>query len=82
MLILIYNHIQHTHMSIFSRSHHIKFSSADPLDDGLGDDIAAEQRESESFTLDDVSGDDLTKHWNAIAKDIEKDPSWFTFTNE
>lgn len=67
-------------MGIFQKSH-IKFSRHDPLDNGLNDEIAAEQREAESF-LHDVSGDDLTKHWNAIAKDIEKDPDWFAFSED
>ncbi|USN96390.1 MAG: hypothetical protein H6797_04925 [Candidatus Nomurabacteria bacterium] len=67
-------------MGIFHKNH-IKFRQQDPLDNGLGDDIAAEQGESESF-LNDVSGDDLTKHWNTIVKDIEDDPNWFTFSED
>lgn len=67
-------------MSIFHRN--ITFKKHDPLDDGLRDDIAAEQKESDSFSLDDVSGDDLMEQWNTIIKDIEKDPDWFTFDNE
>ena len=67
-------------MGIFNKNS-IRFNQQDPLDNGLGDDIAAEQREADSF-LDDVSGDDLTRHWNTIAKDIEKDPDWFTFNED
>lgn len=67
-------------MSIF---HKIKFASPDPLDDGLGDEIASEQREAESFhTLSDTSAEELNQQWSAIVKDIEKDPDWFSFSDE
>lgn len=70
-------------MSIFTRRHSIKFQTPNPLADGLGDEIAAEQREADSFmTLQDVSGEELSKQWNTIVKDIEKDPDWFKFTND
>ena len=70
-----------TNMSIFHRQK-VKFSSQDPLDNGLGDDIVAEQRESDSFTLDDISGEELSEQWAVIVKDAKKDPDWFTFSNE
>ncbi len=67
-------------MSIFSRRHSIKFKAPDPLANGLGDEITAEQNEADAFfTLDDVPGDELSSHWNRIVKDIEKDPDWFNF---
>ncbi len=68
-------------MSIFRRQK-IQFKSQDPLDNGLRDDIVAEQRESDSFTLDDISGDELSEQWATIVKDAKKDPDWFTFSNE
>lgn len=68
-------------MSIFHKKQ-VKFQDHDPLGDGLREEIAAEQKEAESFvTLDDVSGEELTKQWGAIIKDVEKDPDWFTFDN-
>ena len=67
-------------MSLFQRKT-IHFKSQNPLDNGLGDDIAAEQGETESF-LNDVSGDDLTNPWNAVVKDFEEDPNWFTFNED
>lgn len=67
-------------MSLFSRSK-IHFRSHNPLDNGLADEIANEQNEAESF-LHDVNGDDLTRHWNAIVKDIEQDPNWFSFSED
>lgn len=67
-------------MGIFHRN--IQFNKHDPLANGLSDEIAAEQQESDAFTLDDMSGDDLVDHWNTIVKDIEKDPDWFSFSND
>lgn len=61
----------------------IQFSQPDPLGNGLGDEIAAEQQEAEAFnTLEDVPGEVLTEQWSAIVKDIEKDPDWFKFSND
>jgi|TARA_B100001245_G_scaffold235382_1_gene223080 hypothetical protein len=64
-------------MGIFRRK--VSFTRHDPLDDGLKDAIQAEQKEADAFTLRDPSGDELTEKWNAIVKDVEKDPGWFTF---
>lgn len=62
--------------------HRIGFSTPDPLGNGLAEEIAAEQREPEAFTsLEDTSGEELTAQWNAIVKDIEKDPDWFKFND-
>jgi hypothetical protein len=69
-------------MNIF---HHntISFSDVDPLGDGLGDEIAAEQHEADSIkSLDDVSAEELTTKWTAIVEDIKKDPTWFDFSEE
>jgi hypothetical protein len=68
-------------MSIFQ--HRIKFADPDPLDDGLRDEIASEQREADSFqTLSDTSAEELNKQWSTIVKDIEKDPDWFKFSED
>ncbi len=40
-------------MNIFS--HHVHFKAIDPLGDGLGDEIAAEQAEPEAIVLEDDS---------------------------
>jgi hypothetical protein len=70
-------------MKLFTRHHSIGFTKQDPLANGLGDEIAAEQREADAFmTLDDTPGDELSNKWNAIVKDIEKDPKWFDFSND
>lgn len=60
-------------MSLF---HHktIQFSTPDPLANGLNDEIVAEQKEADAFqTLDDISSEELSRHWNAIVKDVKKD---------
>lgn len=68
-------------MGLFSRT--ISFTHHDPLDDGLGDEIAAEQNEADAFqTLSDTSAEELAQHWSKIIKDVEKDPDWFDFDNE
>ena len=68
-------------MSLFHRN--IGFAKPDPLANGLGDEIAAEQQEAEAFqTLSDTSAEELTQQWSAIVKDIEKDPDWFTFSDD
>lgn len=69
-------------MSIFHHQH-ISFSKADPLGNGLGDEIAAEQQEADAIrSLDDVSAEELNQKWNVIVEDIKKDPEWFDFSNE
>lgn len=67
-------------MNIFKNKIH--FSEHDPLANGLDEEILAEQKEPDSFTLDDTSGEDLVSQWNAIISDVEKDPDWFSFNNE
>jgi hypothetical protein len=67
-------------MALFHRNK-ITFEKQDPLANGLNDEIAAEQHEAESFTLDDISGDELSEAWTKIVKDAKKDPDWFTFDN-
>lgn len=68
-------------MSIFSRQK-VQFTSKDPLDNGLSDEIVAEQNEEGAFTLDDISGDELSDQWSKIVKDAKKDPDWFSFSND
>ena len=68
-------------MNLFK--HRISFKQHDPLDDGLGDEIASEQQEADAFlTLSDTSAEELNKQWSTIVKDIEKDPDWFTFSDD
>ena len=63
--------------------HHISFAKPDPLGNGLAEEIAAEQREPEAFTsLEDTPGEELSRQWTAIVKDIEKDPDWFKFSDD
>lgn len=69
-------------MSIFHH-HTITFAQPDPLGDGLGDDIAAEQREPEAITsLEDASSSDLEKFWGEVVKDAKKDKDFFAYSDE
>lgn len=69
-------------MSIFHHQH-VAFSKVDPLGNGLGDEIAAEQREADSIqSLEDVSAEELNRTWNVIVEDIKKDPEWFHFAED
>ncbi len=60
-------------MSLF---HHIHFSAIDPLGDGLGDEIAAEQAEPEAIVLDEELDETLADRWQEIVDDAKKDPDY------
>jgi len=67
-------------MSLF---HHISLPKADPLGGGLREEIAAEQLEGESITLEEgIDEGALSQYWQGVEEDIQKDPTWFTFDNE
>jgi hypothetical protein len=66
-------------MSLF---HHVSFAAVDPLGGGLDEEIAKEQQEPEAMTLDDVSESELTRYWESVESDIEKDPEWFHFSED
>lgn len=66
-------------MSLF---HHMSFSKTDPLGGGLREEIENEQRESDAMTLEAPDGDQLVRSWDEILVDVEKDPDWFSFTND
>ncbi len=64
--------------------HHIRFNPIDPLGDGLGDDIAAEQRESDAITdlSDPIDAQGLAKQWSVVLEEVRSDPGWFDFAEE
>ena len=64
--------------SLFSSK--LQFSRIDPLDDGLGEDIAREQ--SEAGFQQDIDGQNLIAFWDNVNKDVHKDPDWFTFSDD
>lgn len=68
-------------MSLFN-FHHVSFAPVDPLDDGLREEILAEQRDPEAMTLEDVNAESLSEYWQSVEADIAKDPSWFWFDEE
>lgn len=68
-------------MTLFK--HHIAFKQIDPLGSGLREEIVAEQLEPDAITLSEtVNEDELTDYWKSVEADIEKDPEWFTFTED
>lgn len=70
-------------MSLFTKfNHSLSFKHPDPLGDGLGDAIAAEQAESEAINLEEVPDTaSLIDQWNHMVEDIEHDPN-FSFAGE
>lgn len=64
--------------------HSIAFAEVDPLDDGLREEIAAEQQETEAIgSLDDgVDESALADYWRGVEGDIAKDPEWFNFSKD
>lgn len=66
-------------MSLFH--HKLAFAKSDPLEDGLGDDIAAEQSENEHFELNEQLDMSLADSWDTILQEEKKDPS-VTFVND
>lgn len=61
----------------------ISFTPIDPIDNGLREEIIAEQQESEAITLEEGLGEGQSEaFWQNVEKDIQKDPEWFTFDNE
>ena len=66
-------------MSLFHRI--LAFQPIDPLADGLGDDIAAEQEESGHFELQEQLDGRLADEWEEILHDARQDPS-FSFVRD
>lgn len=66
-------------MSLFS--HKPAFVPVDPMEDGLGDDIAVEQAEGERFELQEQLDGHLADEWEEILTDARKDPD-FSFVSE
>ncbi|MDO4773928.1 MAG: hypothetical protein Q4A37_02280 [Candidatus Saccharibacteria bacterium] len=46
------------------------FRPVDPLADGLGDDIAAERRESQAIHFDADDSADIQRFWSTVEQDI------------
>lgn len=65
----------------FNLFHHtISFSKADPLGDGLREEIEAEQLEPEAITLEEgLNEGEIEEYLNRMVADVEKDPEWFHF---
>jgi len=66
---------------LFFHRKKITFKPIDPLDNGLREEIAAEQRESDHFELSDQVDMTLPDKWDAILADARQDPD-FTFVDD
>lgn len=61
----------------------ISFKPIDPIDNGLREEIIAEQQEPEAIMLEEgLSEGQSEAFWQNVEEDIQKDPEWFTFDNE
>jgi hypothetical protein len=61
--------------------HKLAFQPIDPMADGLGDDIHAEQSEPDHFELQEQLDGRLADEWEEILTDARKDPD-FSFVND
>lgn len=51
----------------------LEFEYVDPLGDGLGDDIAAEQSNPDVLAFQqDVDGQGLTEFWSSVSQDVRE----------
>jgi hypothetical protein len=66
-------------MALFNHTK-LAFQPIDPMGDGLGDDIAAEQAEEDHFELYDQLDGRLADDWEEILHDARTDPD-FTFVS-
>jgi hypothetical protein len=68
-------------MSLF---HHkqLAFAQIDPLADGLGDDIRAEQTEEGHFELNEQLDMTLAERWGTILDEAEKDPEFSSVSED
>lgn len=66
-------------MSIF---HHVAFAKVDPLANGLGDEIHAEQAEPEAIVLDEDLDETLATKWQSIIDDAHNDPEWVQLSKD
>lgn len=84
MLSYVYHHLKQIQSMLTPFVHHkLQFQPVDPLGDGLGDDIAREQSEEAAAEFQqDLDGNNLAVFWDEVEKDVQKDPNWFTFTEE
>ncbi len=69
-------------MNVPFAHHTVSFAPADPLGDGLGDQISQEQLETERIDLTEQFDPDLANKWQEIVEDVHKDPNWFDFAKD
>ncbi|PLS80662.1 hypothetical protein CYG49_04335 [Candidatus Saccharibacteria bacterium] len=54
----------------------VAFEAADPLADGLGDDIKLEQQEAGISLEDTPDADHLSSFWQVVVDDARQDKDW------
>lgn len=63
--------------------HHVTFTPADPLGDGLREDILAEQSESDRIILEERPDEgELVGYLESITADVKSDGDEFTFSED
>lgn len=69
---LLVDNTQNIMKTVFTTPFRTKFGfrPVDPLADGLGDDIAAERRESQAIRFDADDSADIQRFWNTVERDI------------
>lgn len=63
--------------------HHVTFTAADPLGDGLREEILAEQTEPEHIVLEERPDEgELVGYLESITADVQSDADEFTFSED
>lgn len=63
--------------------HHVTFTTADPLGDGLREDIIAEQSEPDAIDLENgLDEGDLVSYLESITADVKNDSDEFTYSED
>lgn len=61
----------------------IRFNPIDPMDNGLREEIVAEQREPDAITFEEGLDEGQSEaFWKTVEDDISKDPDWFKFDKD
>jgi hypothetical protein len=62
---------------------YLQLQPVEPNDDGTSDSPLDDYARDEDINLDeDIDEQAIEEAWTNIVNDIEKDPEWFTFSNE
>jgi hypothetical protein len=63
--------------------HHVSFTTADPLGDGLREEIIAEQSEPDAIDLENgLDEGNLVNYLESITADVQSDTDEFTYSED